>query len=211
MTPRHNPLSTHVRTGIAAVALAAALAACIGSGRGSDPVAVLAFEPTIEVVAATDAAIPPKAHDEAQELVRTFTGLYQRAFVDPEGWKDPEFPYVLDLFDSGARGRARAELGSLTIGDARDEVRRVTPAASTIKVTVYVDAAGKPSYAVAAVAFSATGALKEAGPPLSIVQKAVFWLRPADGGWRVFAYQARNDQAQNPASPSPSPSPGGSR
>lgn len=200
MFPLSQPLS--FRAFCACLILAAlALVACSGSSPGGDAVVQLSFQESIDVVAASGEA-PPAARDQGAAIVSMITDWYQMAFVDPAGWRDPEFPEVRRLFTGEAADKVVHEIEAVTIGDARDEVRSVRPDEATVKVTLHVDDDGRTDYAVADVSFQGTGRLKEDGVPLTIVQKAVYFLRLQDDGWRIFAYQARNDQAQNPE-PSP--------
>lgn len=178
--------------------LAALAGACSGSRAGGDAVVQLSFEQTVDVVAENEAA-QQEARDHARAIVGLITDWYQMAFVDPAGWRDPSFPEVTRLFSGEARTQVKREIESVTIGDARDEVRSVAPKDAAVKVTVYVDEDGRTDYAVADVSFHGIGTLKEEGVPLDIVQKATYFFRLDDGGWRIFAYQARNDHAQNPA------------
>ncbi|MGH2830072.1 MAG: hypothetical protein ACRDJM_06270 [Actinomycetota bacterium] len=187
---------------LSALMLAALASGCTGNGgAGPGQVAQLQFAEKIRVVPARGQA-PASAEQEARSIVQTFTAWYQGAFVDPAGWDDPKFPDVVRLFTGDAGERVRTELDSVTIGASRKELRSVTPGPSTIAVTLYVDSDGAPSYAIADVSFQASGTLKQAGPPLRIVQKGVYYLRRGQGGaWKVFSYQARADQAQAPPAP----------
>lgn len=179
----------------------AALGACSGSPGGGDEVVQISFDDTIEIVTASGEApgdAPGDARGQGEAIVSMITDWYQQAFLDPAGWRDPKFPEIAGLFAGDARTKVETEIESVTIGDARDEVRSVKPDEAEVAVTIYVGEDGRTDYAVADVSFHGTGALKKDGVPLTIVQKAVYFLRLEVGGWRIFAYQARNDQAQNP-------------
>lgn len=197
MLPLSRTLSSRA---LAACLILAAFAgaACSGSPAGSDKVVQLSFQEMVDVVSSGEDEAPQEARDQAEAIVSLITDWYQMAFVDPAGWRDPKFPEVERLFTGEARTQVKREIASVTIGDARDEVRSVAPKDASVKVTVYVDEDGRTDYAVADVSFHGVGTLKEEGVPLDIVQKATYFFRLAEGGWRIFAYQARNDHAQNP-------------
>ncbi|HVL89436.1 MAG TPA: hypothetical protein VM841_04285 [Actinomycetota bacterium] len=197
MLPLSRPISSRVLA-VCLILAAFGSAACSGSPAGSDEVVQLAFQDSVEVVAAGDAEPPAEARDQGGAIVGLITEWYQRAFVDPAGWRDEKFPDVVRLFSGEARTKVKREIESVTIGDARDEVRSVKPEDATVKVTVYVGEDGRTDYAVADVSFHGTGALKKEGVPLTIVQKATYFFRLESDGWRIFAYQARSDHAQNP-------------
>lgn len=200
MHPLARPHAFRLR-GLPAILVLLVASACSGGPQGSDSVIQVSFTDAVSVVAVSGeepAADPPGAQDEGRAIVALITDWYQKAFVDPAGWRDPAFPDVVGLFTGDARDRVRDEIASVTIGRARTEVRSVIPDAADVKVTLYYDGDGLPAYAIADVSFVATAALKARGNPLTISQKGTYFMRRVDDAWRIFSYQARNDQAQNP-------------
>jgi hypothetical protein len=176
-----------------------------GTGRpGGAKTPVVAFTRTANVVALKqpDEAIRKAEVEAVATMVRDF---YQRAFVDPEKWGDGTFPDLKALFTEEAQASFDKNLTSLTIGEARTELKFVDPGASTLGVTVFFDSKAAPTYAVAAVQFSARGTMKKTGPALMIKQKASFYMERSGDKWLITAFDAEQTQ-ETPSSPSPSPS-----
>lgn len=142
---------------------------------------------------------------ESRKIVRLLEGWYQQAFVDPSRFGDGTFPEVRALFEPDAQAKFDGDLDVLTIGEARTQIRRVDPTRAAVDVTIYFDDRARPSFAVADVDFRATVLLtQESASPVSIVQSAVLHLRrQSDGAWRIFAYDAT--QNQDTVAPTPSP------
>lgn len=196
MLPLVRPHSFRLR-GIAALLAVLVLGAC--SGRPGSPGSVIQvrFADDVRVVDAAGGE-PAGSAQTGREIVDLVTDWYQRAFVDPAGWRDPSFPDVVALFTGDARDRVRDQIESVTIGALRTEVRSVVPDLADVDVTLYYDDGGTPAYAVADVTFQATAALKSKRQPLTISQTGTYFLRRVESDWRVFSFQARNDQAQSP-------------
>lgn len=185
-------------TRLLAVVLSALFSACTGGG-GRGPAATLRFDPEVEIIAASGEA-PASARAEADRIVGLLTEWYQQAFLEPKGWENAD-PIVKN-FVGEAKSRIRKELASVTIGEGRADVVSVTPLDTDLNVTLFVDGAGEPSYAIASVVFDANGTVKrKGGLPLHIVQRGTYYLRREAGDWKIFAYTARADQAQNPVKP----------
>jgi len=176
-----------------------------GPGSKGNPVPQLAFVAKVDSV--SQASSPPSAtrQAEAQSLQKMFTDFYEEAFVDPRKWGNGQFDDLKSMFAQSAQTSFTRDLTSLTIGQARTQLKRVDPKVANMVVTVYFDAKQKPTYAVVAATFSAVGTLKSSGPRVTIRQKATFYLTKSGGTWTITAYDA--DQTQDtPASPSPTPS-----
>lgn len=195
MLPLVRPHPFRLR-GIACLLAVFALAGCSGMPSGSDPVVRLAFAEDIRVVDAAGGE-PSGSAEAGRQIVDLITGWYQRAFVDPAGWQDPSFPDVVGLFTGDARERVRGEIDAVTIGAIGAQVRSVVPEVAEVDVTLYYDDQGVASYAVADVTFRATAALTSGPTPVTISQTGTYFMRPADGAWGIFSYQARNDQIES--------------
>lgn len=143
---------------------------------------------------------------EADKITTLLDRWYQSAFVDPKLWGDGTFPRVRSLFAQQARKSFRADLDSLTIGEARTELVRVVPKRARAKISLFFDENGTPRFAVAEVEFRASGTPRaEESQPVAIVQEAVLHLRTQKGGaWQVFAYDAKQRQDSVPP-PRPTP------
>lgn len=198
----------------AALILGGGLAALLTKGdsiiakKPEPPTPQLAFATKVDAVAGGQT--PPTAaavSGESKALADLFTGWYQRAFVDPKMWEDPTFAAVAENFATEAKASFTRDVASLTIGpEAIPQLRRVEPTQATLALTIYFNS-GAPQYAVAVVRFTAVGTLKSKGPPLEISQTGTYYLTKAAGSWKVFSYQAHQDQAQPSPSPTASPSP----
>lgn len=190
---------------IAAVVVVALLSRGGGIGTKENPIPTLAFTTKIAVVNQAKAAAPETTKAESDSIVKMFNEYYQEAFVDPRKWGDGKFEDLRDKFDKAVQASFTKDLGSLTIGEARTELKRVDPIAASLGVTVYYDARSKPTFAVAAATFNAQGTLKRSGPKLVITQKATFYLQRTGDGWRITAYDA--NQSQETPTPTPTASP----
>jgi hypothetical protein len=190
---------------IAAVVVIALLSRGDGIGTKENPVPVLAFTTKIAVVNQGKAADRETRKAESDAIVKMFSDYYQEAFVDPRKWGDGKFEDLREKFDKSVQASFTKDLGSLTIGEARTELKRVDPTATSLGVTVYYDSKSRPTFAVAAAVFNAQGTLKQSGPRLSIKQKATFYLQRTGDGWRITAYDA--NQSQETPTPTPTASP----
>jgi hypothetical protein len=177
-----------------------------GDGTGRPPgeeTPVVAFTRSVSVVALKqpEAAARQANVEAVATMVRDF---YQSAFVDPKKWGDGTFPDLKALFSDEAQAAFTKDVASLTIGQARTQLKFVDPRASTLGVTVFFDTKAAPTFAVAAVSFNARGTLKQSGPPLLIKQKASFYMERSGDKWLITAFDAEQTQ-ETPPSPSPSP------
>ena len=175
-----------------------------GGGLGGSkepPIPTLKFVAKTKVVAQ---AKPPAAgahQAEVDEITEMFNDYYQEAFVDPGKWGDGTFEDLADLFADDVKASFKRDLPSMTIGEARTELKRVDLGNNFFGVTVYYDSKQKPTYAVTTVQFNATGTLKKAGPKVTIKQTATYWLQKAGSGWKITAYDTNETQT----TPTPSP------
>jgi FlaG/FlaF family flagellin (archaellin) len=193
------------------IVLAAVIANLAGGGKkksGSTPppgVAQVAFVASVK--GATGAKSAPSkgaVTTEAHQIVSMLNGWYEQAFVNTDRFGDGTFPDIGKSFTAGARTSFTRDLTTLTIGDARTEVKRVDPTTQTAKVTIYFNN-GAPTYAIAAVHFAANATMKQSGAyPLKIDQVVTYNFQKTGQGWVVTYYSG--NQTQNSIVPSPSPS-----
>jgi hypothetical protein len=202
-----------LRTGIGVVViivLAAVIANLAGGKKkpGSTPppgIAQVAFVASVK--GATDAKSPPAKGaltKESKQIVSMLNDWYEQAFVNTEKFGDGTFPDIAKSFTAAASMSFTKDLATLTIGEARTEVKRVDPTAQTAKVTVYFGN-GKPTYAIAAVHFAATASMKQSDAyPLKIDQVVTYDFQKTAQGWVVTYYSG--NQTQKSVVPSPSAS-----
>jgi hypothetical protein len=177
-----------------------------GGGSKETPTPTMAFVAHTRVENQAKAADKGTQTAESDAIVKMFNDFYQEAFVDPDKWGDGKFENLRDdLFAETVRSTFTKDLGSLTIGEGRLDLKRVDRPQGTLNVTIYYNASSKPTFAVAVATFDALGALKKAGPRVNIKQKATFYLQKTGDKWIVTAYDANQTQ-ETPPSPSPSPS-----
>ena len=177
-----------------------------GGGKKETPTQKVAFVST--TTGESDAGQPDatKVKAESGRIVTMLNDWYDRAFVDPKLYGDGSFKDVRAHFSSDAHAQFAKDLNSLTIGEAREDVSRVSIDSSTVDVTVFFQNGKTPRFAVAAVTFAATATLKEKKAlPLLITQKATYHLiKRSNGDWIVSYYTVH--EAQDSVRPSPSAS-----
>jgi hypothetical protein len=187
-----------------AVLVAVLLSRAGGPAKKKEPgTPKLTFTAALKDVAQGNAPDPGKSSGESSAIVKMFTDFYQTAFVDPKKWGDGKFEDLVKLFAKEVQPQATKDLPALTIGEARTELKRVDPMASTLNVTVYYDKDVNPQFAVATANFAGRGTLKQSGPPLNIAQSATFYLHKEGGDWVITAYDTNQNQEQQTPSPSP--------
>ena len=202
---RRRTISALVLLVVAVIVVALLSRSTGGPGSKGNPVPQLAFVAKVNAVSQSSSPDSATRQAEAQKLQTMFTDFYQEAFVDPRKWGDGRFEDLKKLFAQEAQTSFTRDLPSLTIGQARTQLKRVDPKTANLVVTVYYDAKQKPTYAVVAATFDAIGTLKSSGPRVTIKQKASFYLTKSGGTWTITAYDV--DQTQDtPSSPSPTPS-----
>lgn len=148
---------------------------------------------------------PADLQDEAElagaDVKATMDELYFFAYVDSDSWGDYSSAY--SLFDETASARAEDDTDVLTLGStANDRYRAVTPRPATIKIVVLTDRKDAPASAIAQVFFRADADLKD-GSSSVVTSSGSFFLRKAEGGWRIYAYRVdRKEQPGERSSPS---------
>jgi len=188
---------------VVAVIVVALLSRSGTNGKKENPIARVAF--VTKIVTQPQAKAPSAGANQANAdaIVKMFNDYYQTAFVDPSKWGDGTFTGLQAHFVKEAQPAFTKDIASLTIGDARTELKRVDPTTQTLTVTIYYDAKTRPYYAVAAATFAARGTMKETGPVLLINQKATYYLHKVGNDWAITDY----DASQTQVTPTPSPSP----
>lgn len=201
---RRRTLALLVLLGI--VVIVAALLSRSGTiGKDEPATPQLAFTTKVSHVNQAKAADAGTQAAQGEAITKMITDYYQEAFVDPDKWGDGMFEDLKGLFAEAAQASFTKDIESLTIGQGRNDLRRVEPSASDLAITVYYDRRSQPTFAVAAATFNARGTLKETGPPVTIEQKTTFYLQKNGDTWTITAYDA--DQTQNTPTPSPTASP----
>ena len=196
--------------GVVVIVVVAALIANLAGGKKKPG----AHEPGIATVAFvasyagdTNAKSPVPAgtvQSEGSKIVSMLNDWYQEAFVNTKDFGDGTFADIGKNFTGVAHTQFTKDLATLTIGDARTEVKRVDPQTQAVKVTVYFSN-GKPTYSIAAVHFVARATMKQSGAyPLSIDQTVTYTFTNTGQGWVVSYYTAK--QTQKSIVPSPSAS-----
>jgi hypothetical protein len=199
-------ITTILAVAFGAGALVVRLTTGEASGRAPSrekPLPVVAFHGSLDVVSPGKRPASLGAQTEQTQVLAVLNEWYQRAFVDPRSWQAGTFPEVAALLDGpGAHAAFSRDVQALTLGDARAELKRLEPSSSVANVTLYFDGPTQPRFAVAAVFFKAKGLFKIARPgSLDISQDGTFYLRKTPRGWRIFAYDA--DQQQSAPAPTP--------
>ncbi|HLW16681.1 MAG TPA: hypothetical protein VKV69_04915 [Actinomycetota bacterium] len=189
--------------------LAALIANLAGGGKkktNTPPPGIAVVKFVASVKGDSDAKAPSRSavNAEAGKIVSMLNDWYEQAFVDTSRFGDGTFPDIAKNFTDAAKAQFKNDVATLTIGDARTEVKRVDPSTQTATVTVYFSN-GKPTYAIAAVHFIASATMKKSGAyPLKIDQSVTYDFQMTGQGWVVSYYSAK--QSQNSVVPSPSPS-----
>jgi len=200
---RRRTITVLVLLGIGVIVVALLSRSGDGGG-GESPTPTLAFTTKVAHVNQSKAADAGVQQAQGQAIEKMFNDYYQEAFVDPEKWGDGTFEDLKPLFAEEARSSFTKDIASLTIGQGRVDLKRVDPSASDLVITIYYDTKSRPMFAVAAATFNARGTLKKTGPPVTIKQKATFYLQRSGDAWLITAYDA--DETQNTPTPSPTPS-----
>jgi len=190
---------------VAAVVVIALLSRGGGVGTKGKATPTLAFVASVRTVSQGKTPDGGSVKTNGDAVVKMFDDYYQRAFVDPSKWGNGQFPELKTLFSQKAQTTFTKDLNSLTIGEARTELKRVDPIPSSLVVTVYYDTRSNATLAVATASFNANGTLNQAGPPLVIHQKGTFYLERVGSAWSITAYDA--SQTQETPTPTPTASP----
>jgi len=191
------------------VVLAALIANLAGGGKkktNTPPPGIAQVKFVASLKGASDAKPPSRGAINTQggEILTMLNDWYEQAFVDTGRFGDGTFGDIAKNFTDSAKAQFTKDLPTLTIGDARTEVKRVDPSTQTATITVYFSQ-GKPTYAIAAVHFVASATMKKSGAyPLKIDQTVTYDFQKTGQGWVVSYYTAK--QSQNSIVPSPSSS-----
>ena len=185
------------------VVIVAALLSRSGSNGPGEKTPTLAFATKVSHISQSKPADAGAQEAQGKAIEKIFNDYYQEAFVDPEKWGDGTFEDLKALFAESAQSSFTKDLASLTIGQGRNDLKRVVPGASTLAITIYYDTKSRPKFAVAKASFIGTGTLKKTGPAVTIKQAATFYLEKPRDTWIITAYDA--DQTQQTPTPSPTP------
>jgi polyisoprenyl-teichoic acid--peptidoglycan teichoic acid transferase len=126
----------------------------------------------------------------ASALQRTFTDLYETAFVDPRRWDGGRFPGLDAFFAKSARADVHRHLGELSLGAAARRLDAVRPGTARLDVRFVTNRRAHPVVAFADMDFTATG-LTGGGGDVRIAQRGRFVLQRDHGGWRIQAFDVR--------------------
>ena len=192
------------------VILAAVIANLAGGKKKSStpPPGVAQVQFVATVKSNSDAKTPTKSavNAEADKIVSMLNDWYEQAFVDTSRFGNGTFGDIAKSFSDPAKTQFTKDLLTLTIGEARTDVKRVDPSTQTALITVYFSN-GKPTYAIAAVHFVASATMKKSGAyPLKIDQSVTYDFQKTGQGWIVSYYSAKQSQTSIVPSPSASAS-----
>lgn len=195
--------------GVVVIVVVAALIANLAGGKkktNTPPPGVAQVKFVATVKGYGDKKPPTRAdiNSASGDIISMLNDWYEEAFVDTSRFGDGTFSDIAKNFTPAAKTKFTQDLATLTIGDARTEVKRVDPSAQTVNLTVYFNN-GKATYAIAAVHFVARATMKKSGAyPLTIDQSVTYSFQKTGQGWVVSYYTAK--QNQNSVVPSPSAS-----
>jgi hypothetical protein len=201
-----------LRTAIGAVLVIIVIAAIVslagGGSKPNVPLAHVAFAGK-DIPQSDTTSNPTKSsvRSEVTQIRNMLNVWYQQAYVDPAGWKDPAFPTIAKLFDSGAQRGFAKDVSSLSIGDLIKTADRVVPVQQRADVTVLFASARTPKFAVVSVKFDARVTLKDdAQPPVLLEQRGTYHLTKNGGTWMISYYTTSQNENTIVATPSGSPS-----
>ena len=200
--------STRALIAVAVVAVVGAVVAIVAPPRGSEG-PLVASPPGSTPTASPASPTPPPAELEvelrrvrgrgpngvvkprdlagpAEGLRRTFSDLYETAFVDPDRWDGGRFSGLDAFFADDARADVRRDLDELTLGRLARSLDAVAPRRATVDVEFVTDRADHPAVAFADMEFRGTGRAGEVDVPIR--QDGRFVLRRSHGRWRIDSY-----------------------
>jgi len=185
-----------------------------GSGTAVDPTTPeLTFTTAKAKVVTVTPAQHPKALADAAEAasgdaVAAIDTVYTEGFLDPSSWEDGDYDDAWSVFTDAAGGRAEADVDALTAGtEAGSAYDTIEPVKATMRPRVIVDDRGR-AVSVAAVVYFAARGVHADGSYTLFKSTGQYFLEPADGGWRIVAFDVRRADAEKDA-PSTSTSTGG--
>jgi hypothetical protein len=201
---RRGRLVRSILIGFGIVIVIALIVGNLGGGKQTPepPTAQVSFDTSVQTQHEGKNVAPGAADAERSAITTVLNDWFQTAFVDTKKFGDANFPSVQAHFAKEARASFTKDLATLTIGDARDEVKRVAPDVARARIALYF-ANQTPTFALVRVTFSATATMKDkTAPPLRIVFTGDLTLEKQNGTWVVTYYKA--NQTQNSVQPSPS-------
>jgi LCP family protein required for cell wall assembly len=133
-------------------------------------------------------ARPRTVRGPAETVRRTFTALYEAAFVDPASWDGGRFRTIDRFFTARARPRVRRDLDELSLGRLSTTLDGVRPDDARLDVRFVTDRGGHPQVAFADMAFRATGRAGDVQVP--IAQHGSYVLERVGGSWRIESWHA---------------------
>lgn len=174
-------------------------------GSDGDP-AGFRFDASVLPVVTTTGKVDDRTRDRGKEAGRRVAvvlgTLYGTTFVDDGSWGD--YGAAWELFEEAAAERAEADVEILTLGaEAGGLYETLTPETATLTVSVLTDRQNQPTSAVAVVDFVARATLSEGGAT-TVASEGSYFLRQADGIWRIYAYRVTRDEQAALSPPSPS-------
>ena len=206
---RHTRSYRLARTGIAVaiVVVVAAIIANLFGGKAEKvlPIANVSFSATASGFG--DARNPGASAvaKEKQAIVEVLNDWFQKGFVDPKDFAEGDFGAVKDHFSKEARAEFDKQVATLTIGDARAEVKRVDPTVQRANMSFFFEGGKTPRFATVRIVFSASATMKEEkAPALGIVVSGLFTFEKQGDEWRV-KYWDKAKQTQNSVPPSAAP------
>lgn len=129
---------------------------------------------------------PRKLRAPAEAVRRTFTDLYDAAFVDRS--EGGAFLDVLEHFAPQARQEARRHLDDLTLGRAAEHVSAVRPEWARLDMRFLVGPARVPVAAQASMRFAATAFARD-GTEVPVRHRGEYTLERLDGRWLIVSYE----------------------
>lgn len=138
-----------------------------------------------------DGLVEPRAlRGPSAAIQRTFTELYETAFVDPDRWAGGRFPGLEAFFSGQARERVREDLDELTLGRAVQRLDTVRPRRARLDVRFVMDRGRHAVVAFANMHFHGVGTTGS-GDRVPIDQRGRYVLGHSHGGWRIESYEVR--------------------
>ncbi len=126
----------------------------------------------------------------AAAIRATLTELYTAGFLDPQSLDAGGGLRLLRLFDRGVRGRARKDVGELTLGRTARALDEIRPRRALLSIRFLTDRSHRPITAFAEMDFAATGVAGDA--ELAVRHRGRYVLRRVSDGWRIAAYKVRS-------------------
>jgi len=142
----------------------------------------------------------------ARSVAKDLSSFYKSAYLDPNNWSTGKYGAAWDYFAETALTDAKAEAGSLTLGDGSD-YETVLPKPSTTSITILTGPDGKPQTVAAQVTFGVL-ATESSGAQTTFASMGQYFLRHEGKDWVIFAFKIQKSSEsgdQLVGSPSPPP------